>query len=227
VDLINQAGVQIGENYIFTQNVFWAAGVQAAKFNFIPEIKTDRSHRVLVNTDFSIRGYPDVFVIGDMALYDLGDGKFLPGLAPVAMQAGKYVAQAILNSVNNEPREKFEYLDKGQLATIGKRKAIGEIFKLKIHGYFAWLAWFFVHILYLVGFRNKLVVSSQWIWSYIFSKRGARLITEREWRLSKQQFADANESAHFPDKKESVLPVLPESPAYGGEADEVGSPTSH
>ncbi|MNL66662.1 hypothetical protein D3C87_1911620 [compost metagenome] len=111
-------------------------------------------------------------------------GKFLPGLAPAAIQGGKYVAPVILNEIRGKSRgNSFQYLDKGQMATIGKKKAIAQAKFLKMTGLLAWIAWLYVHILYLISFKNKFSVFLQWSWSYLFSKRGARLITEREWKL--------------------------------------------
>jgi NADH dehydrogenase len=183
VENINGNGVQIGAEFLATANVFWGAGVQAAKLEILPEVKTDRARRVVVEKDFSIPGHPEAFVLGDMASYDMGEGQLLPGLAPAAIQAGKYAAEAIIDTIQSRPRGEFRYFDKGQMATIGKRKAITQFKALKLSGFIAWMAWFFVHILYLVGFKNKLSVFVQWAWSYLFSKRGARLITEKNWRL--------------------------------------------
>lgn len=181
---ISPQGVQLeGGEFIPTPNAIWAAGVQAAKLSFSPAIEMDRAGRVKVNKDFSIPNFENVFVIGDMASFTMEDGKPLPGLAPAAMQAGRFAAQNILNSIAGTTRTDFHYNDKGQMATIGKRKAIVQAGFLKMGGYFAWLAWFFIHVFYLVGFRNRISVMAQWAWSYLFSKRGARLITEKEWKL--------------------------------------------
>lgn len=183
---INDEGVQVdGGEFIPAKTVIWAAGVQASKLVFVPEISRDKSGRIAVEADFSLKEYPDVFVAGDMAAFTLPDGKTLPGLAPVAIQAGHHAAQMILNSQRGKPRFSFEYLDKGQMATIGKRKAVARIGNFKLSGYPAWLGWLFVHVLYLIGFKNKIAVLLQWAWSYLFSRRGSRLITEREWKLEK------------------------------------------
>jgi NADH dehydrogenase len=180
---INNEGVQIGEEFIPATSVFWAAGVQAANMEFIPAVEKDRAGRVLVGKDFSIVNHPEVFVIGDMAAFEYLPGKTLPGLAPVAIQAGRFTAETILGDLKGSPRKKFEYFDKGQMATIGKRRAIALSGPLKMTGYLAWLAWLFVHILYLIDFKNRVSVLSQWAWNYLFSKRGSRLITERDWKL--------------------------------------------
>jgi NADH dehydrogenase len=183
VENINGHGVQIGADFLATANVFWGAGVQAAKLGFVPEVKMDRARRVVVEKDFSIPRFENVFVIGDMASYEMAPGQLLPGLAPAAIQSGNYVGNVIIDKIQNRPYEMFKYFDKGQMATIGKRKAITQFKSLRMSGYLAWLAWLFVHILYLVGFKNKIFVFTQWVWSYLFSKRGARLITEKDWRL--------------------------------------------
>lgn len=185
VDNIDADGVNIGEVRIDAKTKFWAAGVQAAKFDFPSEIERDRSGRVKVLKDFSLPSHQNIFVVGDMAAFELSEGKTLPGLAPVAIQSGKFVAETIRREVRGKPRKHFEYFDKGMMATIGKYKAVVQSDVLNFSGYFAWLAWVFIHILYLVGFRNRVAVVLNWTWSYTFSKRGARLITDKDWQLRK------------------------------------------
>lgn len=181
---INADGVQIGDEFIQAKSVFWAAGVQAAKMKFVQDITHDRAGRISVLPDLSLKNYSNVFVIGDMASVEVMPGKFLPGLAPVAMQAGRYVGRTILNDLAHKDRKPFHYVDKGQMATIGKNKAILEFKDIRIGGFIAWMAWLFVHIFYLIGFKNRAAVMSGWVWSYVFSKRGARLITSKEWKLT-------------------------------------------
>jgi len=181
---INAEGVQIGDGFTFAKSVFWAAGVQGAKMDFIPAIELDRLGRVKVKTDLSLQNYPQVFIAGDMASLEISPGVFLPGLAPVAMQAGIHVGKTILNSLSNKNRKAFYYRDKGQMATIGKNRAILEFKGIRIGGFIAWIAWLFVHIFYLIGFKNRISVMANWVWSYAFSKRGARLITNKEWKLT-------------------------------------------
>lgn len=180
---INAEGVQIGEGFTFAKSVFWAAGVQGAKMKFTPAIELDRLGRVKVEMDLSLHDYPQVFIAGDMASLEIRPGTFLPGLAPVAMQAGIHVGKTILNSLTNKDRKAFHYRDKGQMATIGKNRAILEFKDIRIGGFIAWIAWLFVHIFYLIGFKNRVAVMANWVWSYAFSKRGARLITNKEWKL--------------------------------------------
>lgn len=191
VDMINSEGLSIPENngshFIPTKNVFWAAGVQATKLKLEPQAEMDRAGRIKVNKDFSIPGFPDIFVVGDMASFELSPQVFLPGLAPAALQAGKHTAQNILSEIRNKSKTKtrqdFKYFDKGQMATIGKNKAIAQSGHLKMTGRLAWFAWLFIHVLYLIGFKNRVSVITEWAWAYLFSKRGSRLITSKEWRL--------------------------------------------
>jgi NADH dehydrogenase len=183
VEKIDENGVIIAGEFIPSRSVFWAAGVQASRMKFAPDVAKDRAGRVIVQGDFSIENFPDTFVIGDMASFEISHNKFLPGLAPAAMQAGKFVGNVVLQSIEGKARSSFKYLDKGQMATIGKRKAIAQYNSLRMTGVIAWLAWLFVHVLYLIGFKNRVAVMAEWTWSYIFSKRGARLITSRDWKL--------------------------------------------
>lgn len=188
VDHIDAEGIRILENgnsqAIATRNVVWAAGVQATKLPITPAPEMDRAGRIKVKKDFSISNFPHTFVIGDMASFEIKEGQFLPGLAPAALQAGKHTAKNITRDLLGKPREDFEYFDKGQMATIGKNKAIAQSGQLKMTGRLAWFAWLFIHILYLIGFKNRLFVMSEWAWAYVFSHRGSRLITEpTRWRL--------------------------------------------
>jgi NADH dehydrogenase len=157
--------------------VLWAAGVAASPLGKKLGVETDRAGRVPVNRDLSIPGHPEVFVIGDLATLKDRHGNLLPGVAPVAMQEGKSTARNIGHDLKGEPREDFRYVDKGSLATIGRNAGIAQFGKIHISGYPAWLAWLFVHIFFLIGFRNRLVVLFQWAWSYFTFQRGARLIT--------------------------------------------------
>jgi NADH dehydrogenase len=183
VDVIDTDGVVIGDRRIRAKTVFWAAGVQAERMQIVPAVETDRASRIKVNPDLSLPNRPDVFVTGDMASAEIAPGRLVPGLAPAAIQMGRHAGSMILRDIAGKPRQPFVYRDKGQLATIGKSRAIAEIGPLKFTGRIAWLTWLFVHIFFLIGFRNRTAVLAQWAWSYMFSKREARLITEREWRL--------------------------------------------
>ena len=169
--------VWVGEERIPATVVLWAAGVAASPLGKKLGAPTDRSGRVLVNGDLSLPQHPEVFVIGDLASLKDEAGNPVPGVAPAAMQQGRAAARTIARDLKNQPRKDFRYLDKGSLATIGRAAAIAQFRKLHISGYFAWLAWLFVHIFFLIGFRNRLIVLIQWAWSYITYERGARLIT--------------------------------------------------
>ncbi|MGH9566776.1 MAG: NAD(P)/FAD-dependent oxidoreductase, partial [Candidatus Angelobacter sp.] len=160
----------------------------------------DRAGRVLVAPDLSVPGHPEVFVIGDLAALKDENGKWLPGLAPVAMQEGVAVAKNIRRDLESEPRRDFHYLDKGTLATIGRAAGVAQFRKLHISGYPAWLAWLFVHIFFLIGFRNRILVLIQWAWSYITFERGARLITGSNklpgWTELKEQAPALEDAEH-------------------------------
>ncbi|MGH7399184.1 MAG: NAD(P)/FAD-dependent oxidoreductase [Candidatus Rokuibacteriota bacterium] len=183
VTSIDADGVEAGGERIAARTVFWAAGVQGAGLARRLGVELDRAGRVPVLPDLSIPGAPDVFAAGDIVHLELPGGALLPGLAPAAIQTGRAAARNILASVNGQSRTPFRYRDKGLMATIGKHRAIARTGNLKLTGYVAWLAWLFVHLIYLIGFKNRVSVLAQWAWSYLFSRRGARLITEREWRL--------------------------------------------
>jgi NADH dehydrogenase len=171
-----------GEQAFRAATVLWAAGVRVTKVAKILAEKTgastDRGGRIIVGQDLSIPAHPEVFVLGDIAhIVDPRTGKPLPGVAPVAMQEGKHVARVIESRIRGEPEPPFRYSDKGSLATIGRASAVALIRGLRISGYLAWVVWLFVHILYLVGFENRILVLVQWAWNYFTWNRSARLIT--------------------------------------------------
>lgn len=161
--------------------ILWAAGVAASPLGKKLGVPVDRAGRVLVNPDLSLPGHPEVFVIGDLAALQDASGKLLPGVAPVAILEGRYVAKLIRREIHNEAeptsRPAFHYFDKGSLATIGRAAAVAQFGKIHISGFMAWLAWLFIHILFLIGFQNRVLVFIQWAWSYFTYERGARLIT--------------------------------------------------
>jgi len=183
VESIDGEGVTIGSQRLYARTVFWAAGVQAERLQIVPTIETDRAGRIKVNNDCSVPGHPNVFVTGDMAAFETAPGTLLPGVAPAAIQTGKHAAEMILRDLVGEPRLQFRYRDKGQLATIGKSRAVAQIGRLTFTGRLAWFAWLLVHVFSLIGFRNRVAVLFGWAWAYMFSRREARLITEKEWRL--------------------------------------------
>ncbi len=183
VKQIDGQGVLIGEQRVAAANAFWAAGVQAEPLSRTLGVELDRAGRIPVARDLSLPSHPEVFAVGDIAHLELEPGKLLPGVAPAAIQAGRTAARNILASVNGQPREDFRYQDKGTMATIGKHKAVAFRGRWQLAGFLAWVGWLFVHVLYLVGFKNRIAVFSQWVWSYLFSRRGSRLITQSDWRL--------------------------------------------
>jgi NADH dehydrogenase len=174
---ITPGEVWVGDERIPAAVVLWAAGVAASPLGKKLGAPIDRAGRVLVNGDLSLPQHHEVFVIGDLASLKDTHGNPLPGVAPVALQEGHAVAKTIAGDLRNAPRKDFHYVDKGSLATIGRAAAIAQFGKLHISGYFAWLAWLFVHVFFLIGFRNRLIVMIQWAWSYLTYERGARLIT--------------------------------------------------
>ena len=174
---VDEAGVELEGEHLDAQTVVWAAGVQASPAGKWLGCETDRAGRALVERDLSIPGHPEIFVIGDTAVVK-GYTPPLPGIAPVAMQEGRYVASVIRARVQGERAHKpFHYFDKGTLATVGRAYAIAKIRGLRLSGFFAWLVWMAVHIFFLIGFRNRALVMFQWAWAYLTYQRGARLIT--------------------------------------------------
>jgi NADH:ubiquinone reductase (H+-translocating) len=166
---------------IFAENILWAAGVSANPITRKLGVELDRAGRVKVLPDLSLPGYANVFAIGDMALVLDAKGKPVPGVSPAAMQMANHVARIIENELTlgtgRAPRPQFNYWDKGTMATIGRSAAVCYSGPIKMHGFIAWLAWLFVHLVFLIGFRNKLAVFMQWVYSYFTYKRGARIIT--------------------------------------------------
>jgi NADH dehydrogenase len=142
------------------------------------EAPLDRAGRVVVQPDLSVPGRPEVFVVGDLAHVEQDDGRLVPGVAPAAMQMGRHAARAIRARLRGDPSPTFTYRDKGSMATIGRSMAVAEIGRLRLAGWPAWVAWLTVHIVFLIGFRNRVLVLFQWAWAYWTFQRGARLITE-------------------------------------------------
>src|SRR5215475_6567922 len=177
VTQIEPGAVRIGDTRIVAPVILWAAGVAASPLGKKLRVPCDRAGRVMVQPDLTLPGHAEVFVIGDLATLKDKNGKWLPGVAPVAIQQGKYVAKTIHRDLTHEPRQNFKYWDKGSLATIGRAAAVAQFGKIHISGFIAWLAWLFVHIFFLIGFRNRILVLIQWAWSYLTYERGARLIT--------------------------------------------------
>ncbi|ODU00973.1 MAG: pyridine nucleotide-disulfide oxidoreductase [Planctomycetes bacterium SCN 63-9] len=175
---IDGEGVTIGDERIEARTVIWAAGVAASPLGQSLGVPVDRAGRVVVEPDLTIPGHGDVYVVGDLANVKTTEGGLVPGVAPAAMQMGRHAARNILRTLDGQPREPFRYVDKGMLATIGRGAAVAHIGPVKASGYLAWLMWLFIHIFFLIGFRNRILVMFQWAWSYLTFDRGARLIVE-------------------------------------------------
>ncbi len=172
---VDAEGVNIGEERLAARTVFWAAGNAASPLGASLGAPLDRAGRVLVNGDLSVPGHPEIFVVGDLAAMTTS-GKPVPGVAPAAMQSGALAAKNILRSLRGQPTGEFRYRNKGDLATIGRYKAIAAFGRVHVAGFAAWLLWLFVHIMYLAGFRNRVSVLFEWGWSFFTYQRGARLI---------------------------------------------------
>lgn len=176
---IGENKVKFKKGTIETPNIIWAAGVAASPLLNSLNAEQDKTGRVKVNDDLSLPGSPDIFVIGDASFLKEEDGNPLPALAPVAIQQGKYLAGILKNGIPAGERDPFHYKDKGTMATIGRAKAVAEIKGFKFSGFVAWLLWSVVHILFLIGFRNRFRVFIEWMWYYFTFRRGVRLITDR------------------------------------------------
>ncbi|HKC61400.1 MAG TPA: NAD(P)/FAD-dependent oxidoreductase [Myxococcales bacterium] len=177
VTQVDDGGVIAGGRRIRSRCVLWAAGVAPSPIARSLGVPLDRAGRVKVERDLSIPGAPEVFVIGDLAAVEDEQGRLVPGLAQPAIQGGRHAARQILRTLRGEAREPFHYFDKGTLATIGRNAAVAQIGRLRSEGFFAWLLWLLVHIVMLIGFRNRVLVLAQWAWTYLRYERGARLIT--------------------------------------------------
>lgn len=168
--------VHLGDEKIGACTFIWAAGVQASPLAATLNVPLDRAGRVIVNDDLSIPGSPDIFVAGDLAHVKIFSGT-VPGVAPAAMQEGKHAAKNIVRRIEGQPTARFRYIDKGSLATIGRAAAVADFGKLRFSGFPAWFLWLAIHVFFLIGFRNRVLVLLQWAWAYLTYKRGARLIT--------------------------------------------------
>ena len=174
---LTETGLQVGDEFIPCRVKIWAAGNNASFVGKTLGVPIDRVGRVMVNDDLTIPGHPEVQVIGDLANFSHQTGQPLPGVSPVAMQQGRHAATNILRMIKNRGPQRFRYWDKGSMATIGRNKAVADLNFVHLSGLPAWLVWLFVHIIFLVGFRNRLAVLFQWAWAYFTFNAGARLIT--------------------------------------------------
>ena len=174
---LTETGLQVGDEFIPCRVKIWAAGNTASFVGKTLGAPVDRVGRVMVNDDLTIPGHPEVQVIGDLANFSHQTGQPLPGVSPVAMQQGRHAARNILRMIANRKPQRFRYWDKGSMATIGRNKAVADLNFVHLSGLPAWLVWLFVHIIFLVGFRNRIAVLFQWAWAYFTFNKGARLIT--------------------------------------------------
>ncbi len=175
---VSPEGVRLGDEWIDSRTVIWAAGVEASPPGRSLGQPADRAGRIEVLPDLSLPGHPEVFIVGDLALARGANGGVMPGLAPVAMQEGRLAARNVIRRIAGQPTQPFVYHDRGALATIGRRAAVAEIRGLRLTGVLAWLTWLFVHILYLIGFDSRIAVLWHWAYAYVTFERADRLITE-------------------------------------------------
>jgi NADH dehydrogenase len=173
---ISSDAVTIGEERVSAATILWAAGVQPSPLARSLGVPLDRAGRVIVGRDLTVPRHPEVFVVGDLAACSDPDGRLLPGLAPVALQQGRHAARNIVRAMRGQPLAPFRYRDRGTMATIGRAAAVADIRGLRLSGFPAWLVWCFVHILWLIGFRNRFAVMFEWAWAYFTRQRSSRLI---------------------------------------------------
>ena len=181
VTRVTADAVWLGGEQIRARTVLWAAGVAASPLARTLGVTLDRSGRVPVEPDLSIAGHPEAFVIGDMSVLRGPSGSPFPGLAPVAIQQGQRAADNVLRRLSGQPTRTFHYRDRGSMATIGRAAAVAVVGRIQLSGLVAWLAWLLVHVMFLIGFRNRFLVLFEWAWAYVSWQRGARLITG-PWR---------------------------------------------
>ena len=178
VESIDAGRVRVGGETLHAGTVLWGAGVRPSPLAAALGVPLDRARRVIVGPDCAVPDHPELFVVGDMAAFTPdGEQAPLPGISPVAIQQARLVARNILDEVRGMPRQRFHYFDKGFMATIGRARAVAQLGRLRLSGLLAWLTWVFVHLWYLVGFRNRVAVFTNWIWAYVISRHGARVIT--------------------------------------------------
>ena len=207
---VEAGAIYVGQARLPATVILWAAGVAASPLGKKLGVPIDRAGRVLVQPDLTLPGHPEIFVIGDLASLKDKSGKLLPGVAPVAIQQGRYAAKMIREEVESrtgfDSRPPFHYLDKGSVATIGRAAAIAEFGKIHISGFIAWLSWLFIHILFLIGFRNRVLVFIQWAWSYVTYERGARLITGSTYLPG---WPDSREASAIATSTDSAVQEIP------------------
>ena len=215
VSAIDADGVSVGTERIETRTVLWAAGVAGSRLGRTLGVPLDRAGRVIVNADLTVPGHAEAFVIGDLASL-MQDGRPIPGVAPAAIQEARHAAKNIVRSLRGETLLPFRYRSKGSLATIGRLSAVADLGRLKLSGMLAWLAWLLIHVMFLVGFRNRVIVIFQWAWSFVSYDRGARLITGpiRRGQGTTATHASSGDAAPV----ESTLVLPPHASPRGGRA---------
>jgi NADH dehydrogenase len=190
-------GVTVGGKRLPAKTIIWAAGVKPSPLNAMLAAPLDRQGRVHITENLCLADDPNVFVLGDQAHLDDKTGQPLPGLAPVAMQQGRHAARQIVADLAQKSRAPFKYVDKGSMATIGRKRAIAMVGKLHMTGLVAWAAWLVIHVYFLIGFKNRFFVLYNWLYSYLTYRRGARLITERGWHLPTMEPEDSQRRPAF------------------------------
>jgi NADH dehydrogenase len=176
---VERDGVRVGDEKIHARTAFWAAGNKASSLGKFLGAPLDNAGRVKVGADLSVPGHPEIFAIGDLATFPQ-EGRLVPWVAPAALQEGAFAAKSIIRDLQGKPRGKFHYFNKGDLATIGRSRAIADFGRVRFAGRLAWFLWLFVHIMYLVGFRNRIMVLIEWAYAYFTYQAGVRLITDVE-----------------------------------------------
>jgi NADH dehydrogenase len=198
---IDARGLSFGTERLEAATIIWAAGVAASPLGQSLGVPLDRMGRVPVQPDLSLPGHPEVFVIGDLALLNGADGKPLPGVAPVAQQQAAHAARTIVRTIEGQPRRPFKYRNYGNLATIGRAAAIADFGRVHVSGLIGWLMWLFIHIMKLIGFRNRVLVLIQWAAAYFTYQRSVRLITGRQ-------------SGYLEDEPRAPAEAAPAEPAH-------------
>lgn len=201
VTQVEPGRIQVTDKWIRADVTLWATGVAASPLGKKLAVETDRAGRISVGKDLSLPEHPQVFVIGDMVSMVDADDKHVPGLAAAAMQQGKAAAHNILRDLRNEPRHDFTYKNRGAMATIGHHRAVAEIWGKRFSGLLAWIIWLLIHILLLIGFRNRLSVLRQWIWAYFRHEGSSPLITEYKMPKDPREIADVPKQIDKPSEK--------------------------
>jgi len=210
---IREGEIELEDEIIEAENIIWGAGVRASPVCDTLGVEQDKAGRLMVEPDCSLPGHPEAFALGDIVNLTDAKGRQVPGVSPAALQMGKYVARVIAGQVDGRTgHPPFTYFDKGNMATIGRSKAIAQIRKLEFAGFPAWLAWLFVHLIFLVGFRNKVAVLIQWFYSYVTYRRGSRIIAglDRIFKTGNPEARPASKAEKRSATKPAPEPALSE-----------------